>query len=123
MKRKKLHVKKGDRVMLNKAITSARSSGADQEKGYIGKVLKVFPKQERVIVEGVNIRVFHEQPSPSNQQGGRIQREAPIHVSNVNPVDSNGEPTRIGRKKVEDPETGRSYWVRVAKTTGEELDT
>lgn len=123
MKRKKLHVKKGDRVMLNKAITAARSSGADKEKGYIGKVLKVFPKQERVIVEGVNIRVFHEQPSPSNQQGGRIQREAPIHVSNVNPVDSNGEPTRIGRKKVEDPETGRSYWVRVAKTTGEELDT
>ena len=122
MKRKKLHVKKGDMVMLNKTITAARSAGADREKGYIGKVLKVFPKEERLIVEGVNIRVFNEPPSPSNQQGGRVQREAPIHVSNVNPVDSNDEPTRIGRKKVEDPETGRSYWVRVAKTTGEELD-
>jgi large subunit ribosomal protein L24 len=122
MKQKKLHVKKGDMVMLNKAITSARSAGSDREKGYVGKVLKVFPNEERVIVEGVNIRIFHEKPSPSNQQGGRIQREAPIHASNVNPVDSNGDPTRIGRKKVEDPETGRSRWVRVAKTTGEELD-
>jgi large subunit ribosomal protein L24 len=122
MKHKKLHIKKGDMVMLNKTITSARSARSDREKGYTGKVLKVFPKDERVIVEGVNIRVFHEKPSQRNQQGGRIQREAPIHVSNVNPVDSNGNPTRIGRKKVEDPETGRSYWVRVAKTTGEELD-
>lgn len=123
MKRKKLHVKKGDMVMLNKAITSARSADADREKGYVGKVLKVFPEDERVIVEGVNVRVFHEKPTQMNPQGGRIQREAPIHVSNVNPVDGNGNPTRIGRKKVEDPETGRSHWVRVAKTTGEELDT
>jgi large subunit ribosomal protein L24 len=122
MRQKKLHVKQGDMVMLNKTITSAKSAGEDREAGYVGKVLKVFPDEERVIVEGVNIRVFHEQPSRSNPDGGRIEREAPIHVSNVNPVDSDGEATRIGRKKVEDPDTGKSKWVRYAKTTGEELD-
>jgi large subunit ribosomal protein L24 len=121
MSQNKLHIKKGDMVMLNKTITSARSAGVDREKGYVGKVLKVFPEEERVIVEGVNIRIFHEQQS-MNQQGGRIEREAPIHVSNVNPVDSNDNPTRIGRRKIEDPETGQSRWVRYAKTTGEELD-
>jgi large subunit ribosomal protein L24 len=109
-------------VMLNKTITSAKSAGEDREKGYVGKVLKVFPEQERVIVEGVNMRIHHEQPSPQNREGGREKREAPIHVSNVNPVDSNGDATRIGRKKVEDPDTGDSHWVRYAKTTGEELD-
>lgn len=122
MKQKKLHVKKGDMVMLNKTIT-ASNAGTDREKGYVGKVLKVFPERERVIIEGVNIRVFHEQRSQANPQGGRIEREAPIHVSNVNPVDGNGEATRIGRKRVEDAESGRSRWVRYAKTTGEELDT
>jgi len=122
MRQKKLHVKKGDMVMLNKTITSARSAGEDREAGYVGKVLKVFPEEERVIVEGVNMRIHHEQPSMQNREGGREKREAPIHVSNVNPVDSNGDPTRVGRKKVEDPETGRSQWVRYAKTTGEELD-
>jgi large subunit ribosomal protein L24 len=119
MKRKKLHVKKGDTVMLTKTITSAVT---DREKGYTGKVLKVFPDDERVIVEGVNIRIFHEQPSPGNPQGGRTEKEAPIHVSNVMPVDQDGNRTRIGRKKIEDSETGKSRWVRYAKTTGEELD-
>ena len=122
MAQNKLHVKQGDMVMLNKTITSAKSAGEDREAGYVGKVLKVFPDEQRVIVEGVNVRVFHEKPSRSNREGGRTEREAPIHVSNVNPIDSNGEATRIGRKKVEDPDTGRSSWVRYAKTTGEELD-
>ncbi|WP_022836587.1 50S ribosomal protein L24 [Salisaeta longa] len=121
-KRKKLHIKKGDRVMLNKTITSAPSAGEDREKGYIGKVLRVFPERERIIVEGVNMRVFHEKPRMGQPEGGRIEREAPIHASNVNPVDSNDNPTRIGRKKIEDPESGASRWVRYAKTTGEELD-
>ena len=76
----------------------------------------------RSIVEGVNIRVFHEKPSRSNREGGRIEREAPIHVSNVNPIDSEGNATLIGRKKVEDPDTGESRWIRYAKTSGEELD-
>ena len=54
--------------------------------------------------------------------GGRIEAEKPIHVSNVMPVDGSGNPTRIGRKRVEDPNTGQSRWVRYAKTTGAELD-
>jgi len=117
-KQKKLHIKKGDEVMLNKDITAH----TDAPKGTTGRVLEVFPEDERVTVDGVNIRVFHEQPSPSNPDGGRVEREAPIHVSNVNPVDSEGNPTRIGRKKITDPETDQSRWVRYAKTTGEELD-
>ncbi|HHP7238748.1 50S ribosomal protein L24 [Longibacter sp.] len=116
---KKLHVKKGDEVMINKDITGYNFT----EKGTTGRVIAVYPEKERVTVEGVNIRVFHEQPSPSNPDGGRVEREVPIHVSNVNPIDSDGNPTRIGRKKITDPETGQSRWVRYAKTTGEELDT
>ncbi len=115
---KKLHVKKGDLVALTKAITGH----PPREKGYQGKVLKVFPQEERVIVEGVNIRVRHMRPSQRFPQGGRIEQEMPIHISNVMPVDSTGRPTRVGRKLIVDPETGRKRWVRYAKTTGEELD-
>ena len=111
-KQKKLHVKTGDYVRVI----------AGNYNGEEGKVLKTFPKKERVIVEGVNTRVYHEPPSQQNPQGQRVEREAPIHVSNVMPLDENGETTRVGRKKIEDPETGKSRWVRYAKTTGEELD-
>jgi large subunit ribosomal protein L24 len=117
-KKKKLHIKKGDTVMLMKAVTGIRP----REKGYTGKVLRVFPATERVIIEGVNVRVRHTKPNQMYPQGGRIEREMPIHASNVMPVDSNGDPTRIGRKKISDPESGRGRWVRYAKTTGEELD-
>lgn len=115
---KKLHVKKGDTVMLTKAITGVQP----REKGYTGRVLKVYPKTERVLVEGVNVRVRHTKPNRTYPQGGRIEREMPIHISNVMPVDSNGNATRVGRKRVEDPQSGKGRWVRYAKTTGEELD-
>ncbi len=124
-KRPKLHVKKGDMVMLTKTITAASTQDGrsqSRDRGYTGKILRVFPEKQRVIVEGVNMRVFHEKPSQRNPQGGRTTREAPIHVSNVQPVDSNGDPTRVGRKRITDPDTGRSRLVRYAKTTGEELD-
>lgn len=121
-KQKKLHIKKGDMVMLNKAITSAESLKSDREKGYVGKVLRIYPEKDRVIIEGVNLRIRHTKPNQTYPQGGRIQREMPIHISNVMPVDSNGNRTRVGRKRIEDAETGRGRWVRVAKTTGEELD-
>ncbi len=111
-KQKKLHVKKGDRVRV--------ISG--NYKGMEGRILRVFPEKERVIIEGVNIRVRHTRPNQANPQGGRVEREMPIHASNTLPLDSKGEPTRIGRKRVQDPETGRGRWVRYAKTTGEELD-
>ena len=121
-KQRKLHVKRGDMVMLTKAITATESLGADREPGYVGKVLRVFPERDRVIVEGVNLRIRHTKPNATYPQGGRVQQEMPIHASNVMPVDSNGDPTRVGRKRIEDPETGQGRWIRYAKTTGEELD-
>lgn len=76
-----------------------------------------FPKQNRVIVEGVNIVKKHSKPSQLNPQGGIITKEAPIHVSNVMVLDpKTGEPTRVGFK-VED---GKK--VRIAKKSGELLD-
>ena len=111
-KQKKLHIKKGDMVRV--------ISGNEKDKE--GKVLVVYPQKERVIIEGVNLRVRHTRPNQLYPQGGRIEREMSVHASNVMPLDVNGDPTRIGRKQIEDPETGRGRWVRYAKTTGEELD-
>lgn len=110
-KRKKLHVKKGDEV---KVI-------AGNDKGKEGRVLMVYPDRERVLVEGINMRVHHDQPTQQNPQGGRIEREVAIHVSNVMVIDpSTGEPTRIGRKRIEEDGNGR--WVRYAKNSGEIID-
>lgn len=111
-KKKKLHVKKGDRVRVI----------AGNYKGLEGRILRVYPETERVIVEGVNLRVRHTRPNQVYPQGGRIEREMPIHASNTMPLDSDGNPTRIGRKRIVDPETGKGHWIRFAKTTGEELD-
>lgn len=109
---KKLHVKKGDTVRVI----------AGNAKGSEGRILRVFPSKERVIIEGVNVRIRHTRPNQAHPQGGRIEREMPIHVSNVMPLDSNGNPTRVGRKRIEAAEGGQGHWVRYAKTTGEELD-
>ena len=136
-KQKKLHVKKGDIVALTKSITSSKGLdrtnaereargepvvGVSRPKGYQARVLKVYRDKERVLVEGVNVRYKHTKPNQANPNGGRIEAERPIHASNVLPVDSNGKPTRVGRKLVTDPTTGKGRWVRVAKTTGLELD-
>ncbi|UOQ91422.1 50S ribosomal protein L24 [Halobacillus shinanisalinarum] len=102
-----MHVKKGDKVMV--------ISGKD--KGKQGTILQAFPKKDRVLVEGVNEVKKHAKPSQDNPQGGILSQEAPIHVSNVMPVDpKSGEPTRVGYK-VED---GKK--VRIAKKSGEALD-
>ncbi|KKK37067.1 50S ribosomal protein L24 [Mesobacillus campisalis] len=102
-----MHVKKGDKVMV--------ISGKD--KGKTGNVLAAYPKQNRVLVEGVNIVKKHAKPSQVNPQGGIISQEAPIHVSNVMPIDpKSGNPTRVGYKE----ENGKK--VRVAKKSGEVLD-
>lgn len=104
----KLKIKKGDLV---KVI-------AGEYKGAQGRVLKVFPEEGRIIVEGVNIVKKHVKPSQKYPQGGIIEMEAPIHISNVMLVDpKTGEPTRVGRKRLED---GRI--VRYAKKSGEILD-
>ena len=102
-----MHVKKGDKVVV--------ISGKD--KGKQGEVLAAFPKKDRVLVEGVNVVKKHSKPSQVNPQGGIVSQEAPIHVSNVMPLDpKTGEVTRIGYK-VED---GKK--VRVAKKSGQVLD-
>ncbi len=87
----KLKIKKDDTVKV--------IAGAD--KGKQGRVLEVLPQKNRAIVEGINIVKKHQKPSAANPQGGILEQEAPIHVSNLMFVDSNGDATRIGRK-VED---------------------
>jgi large subunit ribosomal protein L24 len=110
-KQKKLHVKKGDQVLVI----------AGNDKGQRGRVLMVNPKKDRVLVEGINMRVHHEKPTQENPQGGRLKREASIHVSNVMVIDpTTDEPTRIGRKRIEEEGGGR--WVRYSKKSGELID-
>ncbi len=100
-------IKKGDRVI----VLTGRS------KGRIGEVLKVMPKEDRAIVEGVNIVKRHTRPSQTTG-GGIVEKEASIHVSNLAHVDpDSGGPTRIGFRFLED---GRK--VRYAKRSGEVID-
>jgi len=95
---------------------------AGNSKGSTGKVLKVFPKQNRVIVEGVNLRKRHTKPNQDNPNGGILEMEAPIEASNVMLVDpKTNEPTRIGSKIIIDDKTGKKKIVRVSKRTGEML--
>ncbi len=96
---------------------------AGNNKGSKGKVLKVYPKEERVIIEGVNIHKKHTKPNQKNPQGGIVEKEAPIHVSNVMVIDpKSNEPTRIGKKVIIDEKTGKQVRVRVSKSSGEMLD-
>lgn len=95
---------------------------AGNNRGKTGKVLKVFPKLNRVIVEGINIRKRHTKPSQKNQQGGIIEKEAPINVSNVMIVDpKSGEATRIGSKIIIDEKTGKKKIARISRASGEML--
>jgi len=93
---------------------------AGNARGKTGKVLKVYPERERIIVEGVNIIKRHTKPNQRNPQGGIVQREAPIHVSNVMLLDpKSNQITRVGTRVVKDETTGKKRRMRVAKTTGE----
>jgi len=102
-----MHVKKGDKVMV--------ISG--KEKGKTGTIIAAFPKKDRVMVEGLNIVKKHMKPNQASPQGGIVNQEAAIHVSNVMLIDpKSGEPTRVGYK-VED---GKK--IRIAKKSGESID-
>ncbi len=93
---------------------------AGNARGKTGKVLKVYPDKDRIIVEGVNVIKRHTRPSQRNPQGGIVQKEAPIHVSNVMLLDpKTNQPTRVGMKVIKDEATGKKSRVRVAKATGE----
>jgi large subunit ribosomal protein L24 len=96
-------IKKGDRVVV---LTG-------KDKGREGTVTKVFPAEQRVLVQGINIVQRHTRPTQFDPQGGIKNKEAPIHVSNVAIVDSKGKATRVGFRMDGDKK------VRFAKTTGE----
>ena len=99
-------IKKGDSVVIR--------SGKD--KGRTGTVLQVLPKDDKVIVAGVNIATRHRKASQQNPQGGLDRFEAPMHISNVAVADKDGKPTRV-RFEVKD---GKK--VRVAVKSGEAID-
>ena len=102
----KMKIKKGDNVVV--------ISGRD--KGKSGEVLRVFPTESRLVVQGVHIARRHTRPSMGNP-GGIVEKELTIHVSNVAHVDpSSGKPTRVGYKTVGDKK------VRFARRSGEVLD-
>ncbi|HZA11047.1 50S ribosomal protein L24 [Mycobacterium sp.] len=105
-----MKVHKGDTVLV--------ISGKD--KGAKGKVLKAYPAHDKVLVEGVN-RIKKHTPISTNQRGsqsgGIVTQEAPIHVSNVMVVDSDGKPTRVGYRT--DEQTGKK--VRISKRNGKDI--
>ncbi|KAA6349458.1 50S ribosomal protein L24 [termite gut metagenome] len=103
----KLHIKKGDTVYVNTGV----------DRGKTGRVLKVLVKENRAIVEGINMVSKSTKPNATHPQGGIIKKEASIHVSNLNPLDpKTGKPTRIGRKIGSD-----GTLVRYSKKSGEEI--
>jgi len=104
----KMRIKKGDTVVVI----------AGKDKGKKGKVLSVFPKKERLIVENINMATKHVRPTRQIQQGGIIHQEAPIHISNVMLLCKKcNKPTRIGMKMLDD-----GTKVRVCKKCGEDID-
>ena len=103
----KLHIKKGDTVMVL----------AGNSKGQTGTALRVLVKEQKAIVEGLNMVSKSQKPSAKNPQGGIVKQEAPIHISNLNVVDpKSGKATRIGRKL-----NAEGKLVRYAKKSGEEI--
>ena len=98
-------IKKGDRVVV---LTG-------KDKGRQGSVLKVMPKDSRVLVSGINMVKRHTRPSQGDPQGGIKNKEASLHISNVAYL-HNGEPTRVGFRIDGDKK------VRVAKKSGEVID-
>ena len=102
----KLHIRKDDTVIVL----------AGSDKGKTGKVIKVLVKDERAIVEGINIVSKSAKPSAKNPQGGIIKQEAPIHISNLSLIDpKSGKATRVAIKR-----EGKKI-IRIAKKSGEEI--
>ena len=104
---KKLHIKKGDTVAVI----------AGNDNGRQGKVLEVIREKSRAIVEGVNMMKKHTKPNAENPQGGIVEREASVHISNLMLLDpKSGKPTRIGRKPGDNGKL-----IRYSKKSGEEI--
>ena len=100
-------------MRLKKGMTVRVTNG--NHKGMEGKILKVFPKNNRVIIEGINLIKRSSRPTQENPGGGFIEKEASLHESNI-VVLHNGEPTKIGYKLL-----GDRTKVRISKKSGEEI--
>jgi large subunit ribosomal protein L24 len=104
---RKFHVKRGDTVYVN----------AGEYKGQQGRVLEIIARDEKAIVEGINMVSKHTKPNAQYPQGGIIKKEAPIHLSNLMIVDGSlGKPTRVGRRL-----NDKDKLVRFSKNSGEEI--
>ncbi len=104
---KKLHIKKGDNVVVI----------AGDNKGKKGRVLEIITKSDRALVEGVNMMKKHTKPNAKTPQGGIVEKEAPVHISNLMLVDAKtGKPTRVERKL-----NSEGKLVRFSKKSGEEI--
>jgi large subunit ribosomal protein L24 len=104
---KKFHIKKGDLVK----VISGESRGQE------GKVLEVIVKKDRAIIEGVNMIKKHTKPNTANPEGGIVEQEAPVHISNLMLIDpASKKPTRVGRKL-----NDKGKLVRYSKKSGEEI--
>src|SRR3954452_7252242 len=109
-----MKIKKGDTVLVI----------AGKDKGAKGKVIQAYPERNRVLVEGVNRIKKHTRVSQNQrgaQSGGIVTQEAAIHVSNVMVVDSDGTPTRVGKKLVESEDGGKAKRVRISRKSGKEI--
>jgi len=112
-----LKIKRGDTVQVISGKEGGKLSGKQEGRGKRGEVERVLPRENRVVVDGVNVRTRHARPTQNNQQG-LYTFNAPIHVSNVMLVDPNcGEPTRVGYRFTE---TGEK--LRVCKKCGKDID-
>lgn len=112
-----MHIKAGDTVVVIAGKDRFTTDKKGKKTRTTGRVLKAYPKLNKVVVEGVNIVKKHERPTQMNESGRIIEVEAPIHVSNVMLLDpKQNKPTRIGYKEV----NGKR--VRYAKVSGEILD-
>ncbi len=101
----KIKIKKGDTVKVISGVS----------KGKQGRVLRIDAEKGRAVVEGANLMKKHTKPNAENPQGGIIEQEAAIHISNLMLIDAKGNATRIGKKK--DEKTGKT--VRFSKKSGE----
>ena len=101
----KLKIRKGDKVVVR----------TGRDKGKVGEVLRIYPEDNRALVQGVNV-VRKHQKQTAGQEGGIVSKEMPIHISNISLVDSAGKATRVGFRVTEDRK------VRFSKRTGDVID-
>ncbi|MBD1372352.1 50S ribosomal protein L24 [Hazenella sp. IB182357] len=118
----KVHIKTGDTVLVMRGKEAPHFDEKGKKVYTKGRVIKVLAKENRALVEGVNMVDKHARPSQANPQGGIIKKEAPIQLSNLMIEDpKTKQPTRVGYKFVEG-KNGQQKKVRFAKKSGEILD-